>query len=257
MKRVFQVLCAVILLSLLLAGCYGRRLVNVPNTVEQTRTDVDELRRNQEETLRLLRQLEARLDENSAFLRELRADTGSLFDETIQRIQVLEGKTDESAYRFERLSDKVDEVRYSPPPTVDSLGTGGDTLAVGFAEARRAYTNAYTDMSTGNYDLALMGFEEFLRNFPDSELSDNAQYWIGECYYAREQYPEAYEAFKKVLDVYPQGDKVPSALLKAGYCASALSQRDEARAYLTAVVERFPLSDEARLAEERLGSLPR
>jgi len=253
----FSLFCAGLLLALLLAGCYGRKLVNVPNTVEQTRADVDGLRTNQEETMRLLRQLEARLDEKSVFLRELRADTGSLFDEIIQRIMVLEGKTDESAHRFDRLSEKVDEVRYSPPGVIDSLNVGTDTVSVGFTEARNAYTNAYTDMTAGNYDLALMGFEEFLRNFPDSELSDNAMYWIGECYYAREQYNEAYDAFRKVLDDYPQGDKVPSALLKAGYSSLALGQTSEGRALLHELIERFPLSDEARLAEERLGPASR
>jgi tol-pal system protein YbgF len=242
---------------LALTGCYGRKLVNVPNTVDHTRAEVQALRQSQEETNRLVRELQARTEENGAFLRELKADTGTLFDELLQRIQVLEGKTDDTAYRFERLSEKVDEVRYPAQGASDSLATGGDSITVGFADARKAYTNAYTDMTAGNYDLALMGFEEFLRNYPDSELSDNAQYWIGECYYAREQYQPAYDAFKRVLDVYPKGDKIPSALLKAGYCALALGTNREGRAFLEELVAKYPLSVEARLAEEKLGAVSR
>ncbi len=243
---------------LALTGCYGRKLVNVPNTVDQTRAEIQALRQSQEETNRLVRELQARTEENGAFLRELKADTGTLFDELLQRIQVLEGKTDDTAYRFERLSEKVDEVRYPAPGASgasDSLVAAGDSITVGFADARKAYTNAYTDMTSGNYDLALMGFEEFLRNYPDSELSDNAQYWIGECYYAREQYQPAYDAFKRVLDVYPKGDKIPSALLKTGYCALALGKNREGRAFLEELVAKYPLSVEARLAEEKLGAV--
>jgi tol-pal system protein YbgF len=261
MKRVLPLSCAVLAIVLMLTGCYGRKLVNVPNTVDQTRAEVQELRRSQEETNRLVRELQARIEENGGFLRELKADTGSLFEELMQRIQVLDGKTDDTAYRFERLSEKVDEVRY-PAQGIsqgapDSLAAGGDSVSIGFADARKAYTNAYTDMTAGNYDLALMGFEEFLRNYPDSELSDNAQYWVGECYYAREQYQPAYDAFKRVLDVYPKGDKIPSALLKAGYCALALGKNKEGRAFLEELVEKFPLSVEARLAEEKLGAVSR
>jgi len=264
MKRVLTLSFAALAVVLTLAGCYGRKLVNVPNTVDQTRAELQALRKDQEDTNRLLRELNARTDEDGALLRELKADTGSLFEELMQRIQVLEGKTDDTADRFDRLSEKVDEVRYpgsigstALPGAPDSLATGGDSLTVGFADGRKAYTNAYTDMTAGNYDLALMGFEEFLRNYPDSELSDNAQYWIGECHYAKEEYQPAYDAFKRVLDVFPKGDKIPSALLKTGYCALELGKNKEGRAFLEELVAKYPLSAEARLAQEKLDTLPR
>jgi len=261
MKRVFTISFAALAVVTSLAGCYGRRLVNVPNTVDQTRAEIQAIRKEQEDTNRMLRELQARSDQNDALLRELKADTGSRFEELVQRIQVLEGKTDDTADRFDRLSEKVDEVRYPGPTGMpgaqDSLALGRDSVTVGFADARKAYTNAYTDMTSGNYDLALMGFEEFLRNYPDSELSDNAQYWIGECHYAKEEYQQAYDAFKRVLDVYPKGDKIPSALLKTGYSALALGKDKEGRKFLEELVAKYPLSAEARLAQEKLDSLPR
>ncbi|MCX5800603.1 MAG: tol-pal system protein YbgF [Candidatus Eisenbacteria bacterium] len=242
-------------LLLVQSGCYGRKLVNVPNTVDQTRGQVEELRKNQEETLRLVRELEARLDENTEFLRQLRADTGSRFEELAQGVGVLGGKVDENAERFSRLSEKVDEVKYSPKAQADTLEASGDTLAIAYPEAAKAYRDAYLDITAGKYELARMGFEEFLKSFPESELADNAQYWIGESYYAQEQYGEAYEAFKKVLDNYPEGDKIPSALLKVAYCSLALDKKEEGRKYLEELISRFPLSEEARLAQEKMESL--
>jgi tol-pal system protein YbgF len=239
----------------MLSGCYGRKLVNVPNTVDQTKTDVDQLRKSQEETLRLMRELEARLDENTEFLRQLRADTGSRFEELTQRVEVLGGKVDENAERFTRLSEKVDEVKYSPRAQTDTLTAPGDTVGVAYSEATKAYRNAYLDITAGNYEIARMGFEEFLKNFPESELADNAQYWVGESFYAKDQYKEAYDAFKKVLDNYPKGDKIPGALLKISYCSLALGRKGEGRKYLGELISKYPLSEEARLAKEKMGSL--
>jgi tol-pal system protein YbgF len=192
-------------------------------------------------------------------LRELRADTGSQFAELKDGILVIQGKTDDSADRFSRLAEKVDEVRFSSPEGVDTLQTPseGDSTKVHFDDARQAYREAYLDINAGNYELAMMGFEEFLRNFPDSELSDNAQYWIGECFYATERYDEAFVAFRKVLDDYPEGDKVPSALLKAAYCLLALDREEEGKGFLNELISSYPLSEEAQLAEERLQDLSR
>jgi tol-pal system protein YbgF len=255
MRHCFRFLYPMLAFLLVLTGCYGRKLVNVPNTVDQTRGEVEQLRKSQDETLRLVRELEARLDENTEFLRQLKADTGSRFEELTQRVEVLGGKVDENAERFSRLSEKVDEVKYSPRAQADTLKARGDTVAVAFPEATKAYRDAYLDITAGKYELARMGFEEFLKNFPNSELSDNAQYWIGESYYAKEQYQEAYDAFKKVLDNYPEGDKIPSSLLKIAYCSFALGRKEEGRKYLEELVSRFPLSEEARLAKEKMESL--
>jgi tol-pal system protein YbgF len=256
--RFFYLMLAFLLVLGLLpvmTGCYGRKLVNVPNTVDQTRAEVEQLRKNQEEATRLVRELQARLDENTEFLRQLSADTGSRFEELTQRVEVLGGKVDENAERFTRLSEKVDEVKYSPKGQADTLKAPGDTVAVAFPEATKAYRDAYLDMTAGKYELARMGFEEFLKNFPQSELADNAQYWIGESYYAKEQYKEAHDAFKKVLDNYPEGDKVPSSLLKTAYCSLALGRKQEGRKYLQELISKYPLSEEARLAKEKMGSL--
>jgi tol-pal system protein YbgF len=245
---------------LLLTGCYGRKLVNVPNNVDNNKVQIDKLRQNQDEILRLLKDFESRLGSTEVLLRELRADTGSQFAELKDGIQVIEGKADDSAYHFTRLSEKVDEVKYSSPDYADTLLSaveGDSTAVVAFDEAKKAYREAYLDVNAGNYELALMGFGEFLKSFPESELADNAQYWIGECFYATERYDEAFAAFRGVLENYPEGDKVPSALLKVAYCSLALGREEEGIGFLNELVSSFPLSEEAQLAEERLEALSR
>jgi tol-pal system protein YbgF len=147
----------------------------------------------------------------------------------------------------------------SPPPTRSAAG----------ATAEEAYQAAYLDFSRGRYELALTGFRDFLRRYPDSPLADSAQYGIGESYYsmatqatsqnqadkATRALEQAVQEFRKVAVVYPRGAKVPSALYKEGLALTELKQPAMARARLQYLVDHFPQSEEAPLAKERLAAL--
>ncbi len=134
---------------------------------------------------------------------------------------------------------------------VDDPASGGE---ISESDAKRLYDQAYKDLTRGNYSLALLGFREYLRRSPASDLADNAQYWTGECYYAQRDYDPAIQEFLKVQKDYPQGDKVPAALLKTGFSFLQMEDRASARRYLNQVVEQFPNSEEAVSARNKLRS---
>jgi tol-pal system protein YbgF len=140
----------------------------------------------------------------------------------------------------------------APAGGADSSGAAAG--AISEADAKRTYDQAYKDLTRGNYSLALLGFRDFLRRSPASDLADNAQYWIGECFYAQRDYNPAIQEFLKVPEAYPRGDKVPAALLKTGFSFLALEDRASARRYLNQVVEQFPNSEEAVSARNKLRS---
>ena len=131
------------------------------------------------------------------------------------------------------------------------------------------YQAAYLDFSKGSYQLAIAGFREFLRRFPDQPLAGAAQYWIGEALFALSrgysnagQAPQAAEAleqavqeFRKVLANYPRSDKAPASLYKEALALLELKQPDAAQQRLQYLVETFPQSEESTLARERLASL--
>jgi len=123
-------------------------------------------------------------------------------------------------------------------------GTAGDD--------RASYQAALELLRQGRYDQAETAFTQFLADFPQSELADNAQYWLGETHYVKREFEAALAAFQLVLERFPNSRKVPDALLKAGFCQYELQQWADARASLEAVVERFPDSTAARLASQRL-----
>lgn len=114
------------------------------------------------------------------------------------------------------------------------------------------YQNAYADYSKGNYDLAIVGFEGFLNDFPDAMLAPNAQYWLGECYYSRKEFDKAAKEFDKVIKNYQGAIKVPSAYLKKGFSLEALGNNEAAKAQYRKIVDAYPLAPEAAIAKEKL-----
>lgn len=122
-------------------------------------------------------------------------------------------------------------------------------------DLKTLYDTAYLDVTRGNYDLAVAGFREFLKNYPSSSLADNAQYWIGEAFYAREKHAEALAEFLKVVEEYPNQDKVPAAMYKAGLCHQKLGDRAKAAETWRQLASKYSRSNEASLARERLKEL--
>jgi len=131
------------------------------------------------------------------------------------------------------------------------------------------YQAAYIDFSKGSYSLAIAGFREFLRRYPDHELAGGAQYWIGEAYLslargfsdsaqndkATESLEQAVQEFKKVQANYPRADKVPTALYKEALALIDLKQPAQAQARLQYLVDNFPRAEETAMARERLATL--
>ena len=120
---------------------------------------------------------------------------------------------------------------------------------------RANYQAAFELLKQGRYDQAAIALKQFMVAFPDSELSDNAQYWLAETHYVSQEYEKALPAFQLVIDRYPESRKIPDALLKIGYCNDELERNADAEKALSEVVNRFPETTAARLASQRLDQL--
>jgi tol-pal system protein YbgF len=142
-------------------------------------------------------------------------------------------------------------------PPLSSAPPPGAAAATGAGGEQSAYDAAFNALKGSDYPKAISGFRSFVGTYPSSPLASNAQYWLGEAYYVTREYPSAIAAFQKVASDWPDSRKVPDALVKIGFTQSALGKNGEARATLEDVVRRFPGTEAAQLASERLKRLPK
>jgi tol-pal system protein YbgF len=119
------------------------------------------------------------------------------------------------------------------------------------ADARN-YEAAQAQRRIGNYQGAIVAFQNFIKQYPKSNLAPRAQYWIGESYYAEKRFREAIFEFKKVIDQFPKSEKAPDALLKIAFSFDALGQADLARPFLDEVQQAYPKSNAAKIAKDRI-----
>lgn len=115
-----------------------------------------------------------------------------------------------------------------------------------------AYQVAFGLLKEGRYDEAAVSFTDFLATYPESNLRDNAQYWLAESRYVVRKYREALPLFQVIIDDFPQSRKTADTLLKIGFCHYELKQFGPARTALRTVVDNHGDSTAARLAQQRL-----
>jgi tol-pal system protein YbgF len=200
------------------------------------------------------------------------ADTGIRLGELTAKMEQLESKLEDTNRRLAQLSQQIAEnqgdlarLRSAPPgslaPQSPPLSqTGGDAAVVrapagAHPSPTELYDTAYADYNKGRYPLAIQGFQEYLTAYPNTDLSDNAQYWIAESLYAQKKYKEAIASFDKLLKQWPQSDKAAAGLLKKGYALIELGQKAEGVVQLQYVMHEFPTAEESRLARARLRSM--
>ncbi len=118
-----------------------------------------------------------------------------------------------------------------------------------------AFNLAYNDYLNGKYDLAVAGFQRFVKDFSGTSLTPNAHYWLGESYYQQKDYVRAMQSFEYLSTEYPGNEKVPAALLKLSLAAGETGDLAKAKKYFKRVIDEFPLSDEAKLAKNKLGEI--
>jgi tol-pal system protein YbgF len=125
------------------------------------------------------------------------------------------------------------------------------------ADEQMLYDRALELLRTRDYAGATDGLRSLAAAFPDGQLADNTQYWLGEAYYVTQEYDHAAAAFQRVLTTWPDSRKAPDALLKLAYTQLEQGNTQAGRTNLQQVVTRYPGTESARLATERLARLPR
>jgi len=185
-------------------------------------------------------------------------------DEMQGRVEELEHSSESTAERQRQLYVDIDTRIQELAAAIQARNSvsvmDGGTLNPGQlpmpgGSDRDNYQAAFELLKEQRYEPAVLAFQQFLVTFPDSELADNAQYWLAESHYVTQQFDQALSEFEEVIGKFPDSRKVPDALLKMGYCSYELKGWDDARAALTRVQTEYPETTAARLAGQRLSRM--
>jgi len=117
------------------------------------------------------------------------------------------------------------------------------------------YQRAYRDYQKGNFELAKLGFKEYLNSYPDSEDADNAQLWLAQCYYKTGENEQALEEFHRLYTDFPNSPKIPDAMLVEALIEDKQGNRDKARTVLEKLIADYSTSTAAERAKVKLEAI--
>ena len=103
--------------------------------------------------------------------------------------------------------------------------------------------------------MAKQEFGDYVKNYPNTDLAGNAYFYLAELDYRAGNYPQAIKGYDAVLQSFPDGNKAASAELKKGFAQIESGQKDAGISTLKHVVQRYPRSNEALQAKDRLRKL--
>ncbi|MDZ7372511.1 MAG: tetratricopeptide repeat protein [candidate division KSB1 bacterium] len=212
------------LLGITPRGGEAEKTATGQTTVQKSETDILKDR---------VQELERQLREREAQIASLKADL---------------------AAKEKTISDLEARARISAPVAAGARPKAAGEGRAPSSEFRVRYEDALAEYKARNFKAALAIFQELLQTDPNNTLSDNCQYWIGECYYGMEDYNQALVAFEKVFS-FPGTNKAADAQLKIGLCYLKLGDRARARQEFQRLIDNYPDSEYVSKARSYLSQL--
>ena len=221
-----------------------------------------------------LKAVSTRLDQQTETNRKSFADQKLVVDNLSNDVRVIREKLDDNNVRVGSLTQEVEALRQGlqqatrPPMTTNDLADPSSSAGSAPASQTPAapsvgqsplkmYDSANSDYMAGQYELSIIGFQEFIKAFPKSEMADDAQVAICNAYLQDHKDAQAVEACDVAIRNYPNGNAIPAAYYRKGLALSNLKNVAGAREAWEAVVKMFPDSAEAGLARQGLERVKR
>jgi len=224
-----------------------------------------------------LKAVNSRIDDQNNAMRKAFADQKLLIDNLSTDLRVVREKVDDNNVRIASLTQELEALRQSvqqmatrpattdagaPPPASTSGTPPPDAAAAvppppaaGGVSPKQLYDTAWADYTGGQWDLAITGFEAYIRSFPKSEQASDAQVNIGKSYDYAGNKQKALEAFDKAIRDYPNGKALPDAHYQRGLILLDLKQPDKAREAFESAAKIDPEGSAGRMAKQKLDQL--
>ncbi len=236
----------VVAMGLGASGCYAPQLLRLQSGLDSLRTQVDTLAVRDGVAFQTLTDTRRELASQRDLLLSTRATSTSSARELSESLARIDGMLEDVMAKLRISSDRA---AASPPATTPSATPG---RAAG-PDAVTMYDQATQDLTMGRYAMALQGYRDLLVRHPQHDLADNAQYGVGECFFAQAAFDSASAEYARVDAQWPRSDRVPASLYKLALSQERLGRGQESRKTLEDLVRRFPAANEAQLARDRIG----
>jgi tol-pal system protein YbgF len=192
-----------------------------------------------------------------ATLQKQQGDSAGHVDQLAGQIQALNDTLDELKARLAKVSKQLEDMQSSQ----QSQAAQQSAQALQDAAAKAApppdvlYNSALRDYNGNKNDLAIQEFSDYIKYYPNTDLAGNCYFYLGEIQFRQGNFQQAAQSYDQVLQTFPTGSKAASAQLKKGFSLIELGKQEDGVVELRRVIQRYPKSNEALQARERLRKL--
>ena len=190
-------------------------------------------------------------------LEKLQNDNGAKVDQLSGQIQALNDSLDELKARLAKVSKQLEDVQAAQQnqAAAQAAQQAQQQALANAPPPDVLYNNALRDYNAGKNDLASQEFSDYIKFYPATDLAGNAFFYLAEINFRQGNYQGAVKNYDQVLQNFPTGNKAPSSDLKKALALIELGQKDDGIAELRHVIQRYPRTNEALQARERLRKL--
>jgi tol-pal system protein YbgF len=254
-------------LTICILPAYGanKDIVELQTQVSQLQQQITQMKQSFDERMGVMRNLlehntdaankvTAAINDLQTSINNQQQDRAAQVDQISGQIQALNDTMDELKVRLAKLSKQFEDMQAAQQSmAAQQSQVQQQAQAVAQAPAPDVlYNEALRDYSSGKNDLAVQGFSDYIKFYPNTDLAGNAYFYLAEIQFKAADYKKAVANYDLVLQNFPSGNKAASAQLKKGYALLELGKQDEGTQELKHVIQRYPRSTEATQARERL-----
>ncbi|MGO9126660.1 MAG: tol-pal system protein YbgF [Terriglobales bacterium] len=262
------VLLLVLSLGVLPAFAVSKEMIQLQTQVQALQEQMTQMQQSFNERMGVMKSL---MDQNTdsmnkvtaaiialqGSLDKLQTDNSGKTEQLSGQIQALNDSVDELKARLAKLSKQLDDIQAAQQNQA-AAQAAQQAQQQALAQAPPPdvlYNNALRDYNAGKNDLASQEFSDYIKFYPSTDLAGNAYFYLAEINYKQGNFQGAVKNYDQVLQNFPTGNKVASADLKKGLALIELGQKEDGIAELKHVVQRYPRSNEAMQAREKLRKL--
>ena len=262
-----MMIALVMLASFTPASGANRDIVQLQTQVDQLQQAMTQMKQSFDERMGIMKNM---LDENKVIANKVSAAIDNLQSSVNRQQTDRAAQVDQISGQIQSLNDTMDELKVrlaKVSKQLEDMQAAQQSMAAQQSQAQEQakqmsqapppdvlYNNALRDYNGGN-DVAVQEFNDYIKYYPDTDLAGNAYFYLAEISFKAGDYEKAIVNYDLVLKNFPGGNKAASAELKKGFALIELGKNDEGTQELKHVVQRYPRTNEAQQARDRLRKL--